>query len=172
MEFSEQELDEEFSRAYGQRVRIRHIQLANWSDAERVRRELEAGMDFAEAARRYSANAVTAPGGGLLKPFSRNDPDVPALLREAAFQLCLAEVSNPIRVDRWYHVIRVEERLPAADRAFDDVRDDLERRLRQQRIGPAMRDLSAEMLRRARVEVLDPTLEAEFFERHPDLRRP
>ena len=171
MQFSEQELRAEFSRAFGERVRVRHIQLANRSDAEHVRRELEAGADFAETARQYSANAGTAPGGGLLKPFSRNDLDVPALLREAAFTLRVAQVSNPIRVDRWYHLIRVEERLPPSDRSFDQVRDELEDRLRQRRIGPAMQALSAELFRQARVEVLDPTLEGEFFKRHPDLRR-
>ncbi len=96
---------------------------------------------------------------------------MPALLREAAFTLPVAQVSNPIRVDRWYHLIWVEERLPPSDRPFDQVRDELEHRLRQQRIGPAMQELSADLFRRARVEVLDPTLEGEFFKRHPELRR-
>ncbi|HUU83076.1 MAG TPA: peptidyl-prolyl cis-trans isomerase [Phycisphaerae bacterium] len=171
MQFSEGEVREEFSRSYGERVGVRHIQLAGRSDADRVQRELAAGADFGEVARRYSANAATAPGGGLLRPFSRDDPDVPALLRETAFQLAAGQVSNPIRVDAWYHVIRVEERLPAGERSLDEVRDELADRVRQRRVAPAMQALSIELFDRARVEIVDPALESAFFKRHPDLRR-
>jgi parvulin-like peptidyl-prolyl isomerase len=171
MQVSEQELRQEFSRSYGQRVRLRHIQLANRPDAERVQRELGAGADFAEAARRHSANAGTAPGGGLLPLLSPDEPRVPALLREAAFELAVGQVSNAIRVDAWYHLIKVEEKLPAADVPFDQVRDELEAKVRQRRVGLDMQSLSAELLGRARVEVLDPALEGEFFKRHPELSR-
>ena len=171
MNLSEQELRQELPRAYGRRVRVRHIQLASSADVERVRRTLRAGADFAETARRFSANPITAPSGGLLKPFSRDDPDVPGLLREAAFSLKPGQVSNPIRAGNWYHVIRLEELLPAADVTFDEVRGKLLERLRARRLPGEMQRLSAELFDRARLEILDPVLEAEFFKRHPDRRR-
>ncbi|MHC4066089.1 MAG: peptidylprolyl isomerase [Planctomycetota bacterium] len=165
MQLSEQELGEEFTRAYGERVSVRHIQLAGAGDVERVKQALEAGADFADLARRHSANTITAPSGGLLQPFSKDDPGVPALLGEAAFSLEPGQVSNAVRVGNWYHVLRLERRLPAADVAFDQVRTELQARLRDRRLPAEMQRISADLFDRAGVEILDPVLEAEFSKR-------
>ena len=171
MQVSEQELREEFARAYGDRVRVRHLQLAPTADMDRVQRALQAGADFADVAREYSANTITAPSGGLLQPFARGDPEVPALLREAAFRLDTGQVSNPIRVNNWYHIIRLEEQLPASDVTFDEVRGELRERLLARRLPVEMERISAELFEQARVEIFDPAMKAEFFKRHPELRR-
>ncbi len=67
---TEAQLREEFQRQYGQRIQVRHVQLASLSEVERVRERLAAGEDFGELAGRYSANAASARVGGLLEPFS------------------------------------------------------------------------------------------------------
>ncbi|MCP4247687.1 MAG: hypothetical protein GY778_11615 [bacterium] len=166
MEFTETELDREYARSFGPRVRVRHIQLASPAEAERVRGLLESGAGFAELARRYSANAVTAGDGGLLQPFSAEDGDVPALMREAAFDLPVGQVSNPLRVGNWVHLIRVDERLPHSEQPRDQVRDQLEDRLRQRRLPNEMQRISAELFERARIRILDPQLEVEFQKRY------
>jgi len=169
--FSDQEVKAEFSRTYGRRVRIRHIQLAGRTEVDRIVEQLKEGGDFGELAEQYSANTVTAPSGGLLKPFSRDDPDVPAVIRQVAFQLEVGEVSDPLRADNWYHLIRVEEQLPAVAVTIDEVRDEVESRLRRRQADQRMSQLSAELFDQARIEVLDPLIEPEFWRRHPD-RRP
>lgn len=168
---TEADLDREYARSYGPRVRVRHIQLASPAEAERVRGLLEAGADFAELARRYSANAVTAGAGGLLEPLSAEDVDVPPLLRKAAFDLDVGQVSNPLRVGNWVHLIRVDERLPQSDPPRERVRDQLETQLRQRRLPDEMQRISAELFERARIRILDSKLEAEFQKRHPDRGR-
>ncbi|MCH7814830.1 MAG: peptidyl-prolyl cis-trans isomerase, partial [Planctomycetes bacterium] len=169
--FTEAELDREYARSFGPRVRVRHIQLASPAEAERVRGLLDAGADFAELARRYSANTLTAGAGGLLEPFSADDTEVPPLLREAAFDLPVGRVSNPLRVGNWVHLVRVDERLPQSDLPRDRVRDRLEKQLRQRRLPDEMQRISAEKFERARIRILDPQLEAEFQKRHPDRGR-
>jgi len=164
---TEQELRDEYRQAYGPRVQVRHIQLSSPADAERLQQALSGGADFADLARRYSANVVTAPGGGLLRPFSADDPEVPTLLRQTAFALAVGQASSPIRLDNWYHVIRVERTLEPADVPFEQVRSDLESRLRARRLPVEMRAVSAELFARARLEITDPQLQAEFSQRHP-----
>jgi len=164
---TEEELRDEYARAYGPRVQVRHIQLSSPADAERIQQALSGGAQFADLARRYSANVVTAPGGGLLRPFSADDPEVPTLLRQAAFALAVGQTSSPIRLDNWYHVLRVEQALEPADVPFEQARADLEARLRARRLPDQMRAVSAELFERARLEITDPQLQADFFRRHP-----
>lgn len=171
LQITEDQLREEYGRAYGERVQVRHIQLAGGPDVAEVQRLLAAGADFAEVARGHSANAVTAGQGGLLAPFSRDCPEVPALLREAAFALGPGEVSNPVRVNNWYHVIKIEGRLPPEEASFEAVRSELRNRVRERLVGPEMRRISAELFARAQVEIADPALGADFFKQHPELRR-
>ena len=171
LEISEEQLRVEHQQAYGERVRLRHIQLLSGADVTEVQRKLAAGVDFAELARRYSANAVTGPAGGLLAPFAKDNSAIPALLREAAFSLGGGEVSNPIRIDNWQHIIKVEAHIPAEEIPFEQVRHELETRLRRRLIDPAMQRISAELFSRAKVEITDSALGADFFKRHPELRR-
>ena len=171
LQFTDDDLQEEYARTYGRRVRLRHIQLARLGDAELIRQRLEAGADFAELARQHSANTVTAPGGGLLEPFSHDDPQVPPILREAAFSLKPGEISNPIRVDNWYHILRVDEQLAAQDVPIESVRDELEQRLRSRQIGAEIGRVSAELYEAADIRVLDPVLRAGFLRQHPELNR-
>ncbi len=168
---AQDDIQAEYLRVYGERVRVRHIQLLSAADAQQVQQQLEAGADFAELARRHSANPLTAPGGGLLEPFGRADPAVPALLREAAFRLQKGDVSNAIRVDNWYHLLKIEDRLPAVEVPLEQVRGELERRARDRLLEVEVQRLSADLFSRARVEIADAALAADFFKQHPELRR-
>lgn len=168
MQIGEADLRAEYERRFGERLRIRHIQLATQGAVARVQEELRQGRDFAEVARRHSANAASAAQGGLLDPFSSGDEQLPAALREAAERLSVGEVSAPVRVGEWYHVIRVEERLPAEHPDWNTVRSDLERTVRDRRSDEAMQQLYTHLFEQADIRVLDPTLKRAFQQRHPD----
>lgn len=167
LSFSEGELQEEYARAYGVRVQVRHVQLATLAEVSRVRAGLAAGEDFAEVARAHSANPASARAGGLLSPFSADDEEVPAPLRTVAFQLDVGEVSEAIRVGRWYHLLKLERQLPAEQQEFEVVRPELEQRLRARKLGPAMQQLYQDLLAQADVRILDPGLRAAFERKHP-----
>jgi len=170
MNFTDEQLVSEYQRAYGPRVQVRHIQLASLTEAERVLSQFRAGEDFARLAQAYSANLMTAPAGGLLRPFSRDDPDVPAALAETAFKLDLGEVSSPVRIDEWYHLVRLERKIPAEDRPITEVKSELEARLRERLTEPAMQTLYRSLFEQADIRVVDPTLAAEFARKHPNHR--
>ena len=167
LSFSEGELREEYARAYGARVQVRHVQLATLAEVSRARARLAAGEGFAEVARTHSANPASARAGGLLSPFSAGDEEVPAPLRTVAFQLDVGEVSEAIRVGRWYHLLKLERQLPAEQQELEMVRPELEQRLRARKLGPAMQQLYQDLLAQADVRILDPGLRAAFERKHP-----
>lgn len=168
LEVTEPQLRDEFARRYGERVEIRHIQLVSRSDVGKVVAQRAAGVDFGELAMRYSANRGTGEKRGLLPPFAADDPDIPKALRDAAFSLPVGRESETIQVADWYHLIRVERRIPARRASFDDVRGDLERSLRPRLTDAHMQTLYAELFGIADIRIVDPKLRELFFQKHAD----
>jgi len=88
-----------------------------------IRQEIIQGLDFAEAARKYSG-CPSASDGGDLGFFPRREKMVEPFAR-AAFALAKNEVSEPVETRFGFHLIRVTDRKPG-DKGLDDVREALE----------------------------------------------
>ena len=155
-------LREEFSRLYGDKVEVRHIQVGDASALHEALKQIEDKADFSGIARRVSQNAETAPSGGLLPPFAFNDESVAAVLREAAFAMKPGEVSKPIRVGRWWHILKLEQRIPATGTRFEDVRGQVEQTLRDRVIPQEMNRLITSLFKKAQIRVLDGKLQPKF----------
>jgi len=163
-----EQLRMEFARIDGPKVEVRHIQLATLAEANRVADRIKGGESFSALAGLFSANIQSASLGGLLPAFTAHDPDVPAFLREAAFALNPGEVSMPIRIDPWYHLVRGERRIAATGGSFEDSRDHLEDRVRERAIRPLMERLYKELLDGADIRISDPELREAFESRRSD----
>lgn len=100
--------------------------------AETARKRALAGEDFAELARELS-EGPSAPKGGDLGFFSREQM-VPAFA-DAAFALEPGQISEVVRSGFGFHVIKVEEKRPAGTLPLDEVSDELQSLLVQQRTG-------------------------------------
>lgn len=168
LKITDDQLHEQFEMMYAERVQVRHIQLRNLRDAKGVQALLAAGHDFAEVAKTHSQNPVTAADGGLLPPFSRTQDDVPAAFRDAAFALKLNEVSNPIRVDADYHVIKPIERFPKSKVQFEHVKEIVRVRLTERLLPDAMARIELDLFEEARnrIVITDPDLKKQFDDRH------
>jgi foldase protein PrsA len=151
-------LQEEFSRQYGQKVTVRHIQLANTTDAQKVLDLLGKGADFAELARRFSINQRTAGSGGMLGTFSRDSTEVPPGLLKAAFDLEDGQISEIIQVDRYFHVLRRESSEARKDVRFDDVKATLRDQVVKTAVRQAQMQLLANLLQDVNLNVLNPEL--------------
>jgi parvulin-like peptidyl-prolyl isomerase len=155
-------LREEFARLYGEKVEVRHIQIGDVNGLHEALNRLEKGTDFAEVARAVSQNPDTAPKGGVLLPFAFNDEIVAPVLREAAFSMKPGEVSKPIRVGTWWHILKLERRVPAPDVRFEDAREKVEQSLRDHAIPQQMNRLITELFQKADVKVLDSGLKRKY----------
>lgn len=159
-------LREEFSRAYGEKVQIRHIQIpvAEPRELSDVIEQLNQKHEFADVARRLSRNADTAAAGGELPTFTFDDPSIPAVLREAAFSMQPGEVSAPIRTESWYQILKLEKRIAPENARFEDVRAQVEQRFRDRVVPQEMSRLATELFKKAELRVIEPKLREKFDE--------
>ncbi|MBP1599936.1 MAG: ppiD, partial [Acidobacteria bacterium] len=110
--------------------------------AEQVLKQIQAGGDFAELARKYSEDTGSAQQGGNLGPFTRG-----RMVREfenVAFSLKPGEVSGLVRTQFGYHIIKVLSReVPT----LEANRKSIEASIQQQRASEVAKAKAAEAAR-------------------------
>jgi len=170
-DIAEAMLRSQYEQDFGEKVQIRHIQLSSLAQVTRAR-ALLGQKDFELVAREMSENELTASQGGLMPPFTRNDPGVPPLLRETAFSLKVGEVSTAIHEQNWYHLIKVERHFPASDVTFENAdKSKLRARIIERLTRQRMEDLEVDLFRDAAVDIRDLDLSSRFRERHRTINR-
>lgn len=88
-----------------------------------IRKELLSGLDFAEAAKKYS-QVPTAAQGGDLGYFPPRGPDSDPFLR-ALTKLKVGQISDVVTTDYGYHLIKITERKEGKPTTFEEVRDEV-----------------------------------------------
>ncbi len=122
---------EEYSDKFQQpaRVRFRQIMTTTRAAALQARDRVLSGEPFATVAREMSTDASTKEAGGLTKSvqLGRGLPrlGMDEAFIEKVFGLNVGEVSEPMRSEDGWHIIKVEEKLEAGPKPLDDVREDI-----------------------------------------------
>jgi EpsD family peptidyl-prolyl cis-trans isomerase len=118
---------EEFS---GDQVRVRHILVRTEEEAKDV---LERGKKerFEALAKELSKDATTAANGGDLG-YLRREQVFPAFA-EAAFALKTGEVGGPVKTPFGYHIIKLVDRKKGKPFTFEQIKEQLRRRLIDER---------------------------------------
>jgi len=105
-----------------EQVKARHILVATEEEALEVIKELKAGADFAELAKKKSTEPAAQTSGGDLGYFTRGQM-VPAF-EEAAFSQKVGQISEkPVKTEFGYHVILVEDHKQAVKPDFEKAKD-------------------------------------------------
>lgn len=103
------ELRQAFQRA-NERLEARHLYARTEEEANNLYQLLKIGVDFNLLAKQVFTDSVLQNNGGYLGSFSWGDMD-PAF-EEAAYALKVGEISQPIRTEHGYSIIKLEERVP------------------------------------------------------------
>ena len=104
-------------------VHARHILVETEDEAKAVVAELKKGADFAELAKAKSKDPGSADGGDL--GYFTKDQMVPEF-SEVAFKLDKGQLSEPVKSQFGWHVIKVEDKRERQPPEFDKVKDQLE----------------------------------------------
>jgi peptidyl-prolyl cis-trans isomerase C len=107
-----------------QEVRARHILVPTEDEAKAVLAEIKKGTDFAELARQKSKDPGAAAEGGDLGYFTK-DQMVPEFA-EVAFKLDKGQVSDPVKTQFGWHIIKVEDKRTKPVPDYDKVKDQIE----------------------------------------------
>lgn len=100
-------------------VRARHILTADANLAANVLKKIKDGGDFAEMAKQYSEDTAKETGGDL--GYFEKGKMIPEF-ESAVFALKPGEVSNIVKTQFGYHIIKVEDRKPAYTESLDDAK--------------------------------------------------
>jgi peptidyl-prolyl cis-trans isomerase C len=137
--------------AQTERIRARHILLGTEKEAQDIIARIAAGEKFEDLAKKYSLDGSKDYGGDL-GYFTA--PEMVGEFSKAAFALKVGEISQPIKTDFGWHVIRVEDRKLGAVQPFDQVKSAIRNVLLRKKVQETMDELR----KTAKVEVLDEDL--------------
>lgn len=140
------------------RVRVRHILISTprpgpdgkvdpkaveeaRKKAEDVLKQLKGGADFAELAKKYSEDPGSKQEGGELGWQSKDSDFVPEF-KAAMLSLNKGQISDPVQSSFGFHIIQVEEKETAGLKPLSQVKDEIEKTLREQTIARKLDDIA------------------------------
>jgi peptidyl-prolyl cis-trans isomerase C len=106
-----------------QEVHARHILVETEDEAKAIKAELDKGADFAELAKKKSKDPGASDGGDL--GFFTKEQMVPEF-SEVAFKLDPGKISDPVKSQFGWHIIKVEEKRNRKAPEFDQVKGQIE----------------------------------------------
>ena len=127
-------------------VSARHILVKTEDEAKAVVADLKKGADFAETAKTKSTEPGAAQSGGDLGYFTKEQM-VPEFA-EAAFKLEKGKISEPVKSQFGWHIIKLEYRRKKPVPTFEQVKDQLETFVARK----AQSDLVAKLRASAKIE--------------------
>jgi peptidyl-prolyl cis-trans isomerase C len=113
-----------------EQVKAKHILVDTEEKALEIKKEIEAGKSFEDAAKEYSSCPSNAQGGDL-GSFSRGQM-VPEF-EDAAFSQEIGVVGNAVKTQFGYHLIKVESRTEQEPKGYEEVKEMIINRLMQER---------------------------------------
>ncbi|TKC14888.1 peptidylprolyl isomerase [Robertmurraya kyonggiensis] len=108
--------------AQAEQVQASHILVEDEETAKEVKEKLDAGEDFADLAKEYSTDSSSESGGDL-GYFGKGE--MVAEFEEAAFSMEIGEISEPVKSEHGYHIIKVVDKKEAKDAVYEDVKDEV-----------------------------------------------
>ena len=135
-------------------VRARHILSENEDDAKKAAARVKGGEDFAKVAAELSNDPGSKGEGGDLGFFTKDRMVQP--FAETAFRLAPGEVSEPVKSQFGWHVIKLEEKRVKSVPPFEEMKEQVEQYLTRK----AQQDLVLKLRQNAKIERLDQPAEA------------
>lgn len=154
VEVTQEEFNRAFLSEFGEAVKCRLIMTAEHGKAVKLHNQAVAAPEqFASLAKKFSEDEASASVGGLIPPIRRYQGD--SRLEEAAFSLKDGDVSAIQQLgDQWIFMQAVR-RIPASTpspNALPAIREQINDRIRDQKMKSAAAELFTKLQQEARVE--------------------
>ena len=130
-------------------VHARHILVDNEADAKKIEARIKAGEDFAKVAADTSKDKGSKEDGGDLGWFTKERMVAP--FAEAAFKMSPGQISDPVKTQFGWHVIKLEEKRVKPIPGFEEMKDQIDQYLTRK----AQQDIMVKLREQAKVERTD-----------------
>lgn len=115
-----------------EQVRASHILVETKEEADAIYKQLQDGADFATLAKEKSADTGSKDNGGDLGFFTKSD--MVEQFSTAAFGMKVGEISQPVKTDYGYHIIKVTDRKDAVVATLENSKERVKDALTTQKI--------------------------------------
>lgn len=137
IEITDEELETYFEEnkdtfTQAEQIQASHILVEDEVTANEVAAKLAEGEDFAELAKEYSTDTSNAETGGDLGYFGKGE--MVAEFEEVAFAMEIDEISDPVKTEYGYHIIKVVDKKEAVEANFEDNKETIRETLFDQKI--------------------------------------
>ena len=130
-------------------VHARHILVDNEAEAKKIAARIKGGEDFAKVAAETSKDPGSKTEGGDLGWFTKER--MVKEFADAAFKMQPGQVSDPVKTQFGWHVIKVEEKRVKPLPTFEELREQIDQHL----IRKAQQDLILKLRSEAKIERTD-----------------
>ncbi|KFM99134.1 peptidylprolyl isomerase PrsA [Bacillus clarus] len=153
--------EKELKDNYKPEIKASHILVKDEATAKKVKEELGQGKSFEELAKQYSEDTGSKEKGGDLGFFGPGK--MVKEFEEAAYKMKKDEVSEPVKSQFGYHIIKVTD-IKEPEKSFDQSKDAIKKDLVQKKMqdGQFMNDLMMKEIKKADVKVDDKDLKDTF----------
>ncbi|MFC9446140.1 peptidylprolyl isomerase PrsA [Bacillus cereus] len=162
--------DKELKDNYKPEIKASHILVKDEATAKKVKEELGQGKSFEELAKQYSEDTGSKEKGGDLGFFGAGK--MVKEFEDAAYKLKKDEVSEPVKSQFGYHIIKVTD-IKEPEKSFEQSKADIKKELVAKKAQDAafMGDLMAKEIKNADVKVDDKDLKDLFDEKKADAKK-
>lgn len=135
-----------------EQVKASHILVDTEEKAKEVKQKLQDGEDFVELAKTYSTDTSNNQQGGELGYFSKGQ--MTPEFEEAAFSLKVGEISDPVKTEFGYHIIKVEDKKEAKEATYEESKDEVKNILLEEKLSTAFGTWIQEKFSEYKIETL------------------
>ncbi len=138
-------------------IRASHILVKNEKEARDILTQLKGGASFEALAKKYSVDSSSTKGGDL--GWFGKRAMVP-VFEQAAMALKEGQVSDVVKSDFGFHIIKLTGKRPAGTRPFDEVKDQIKAALLPSKQQEIFMKIKEELKKNAKITVKDDALNA------------
>jgi peptidyl-prolyl cis-trans isomerase C len=139
----------------GEQIRASHILVKTEKEAKDVLAQIKAGGKFEDLAKKYSADSSAAKGGDL--GWFGKGSMVP-VFEKAALALKEGQVSDVVKSDFGFHIIKLTGKRAAGVRPLDEVKDQIKGAIMPQKQQEIFLKIKEELKKSAKITVKEDVL--------------
>lgn len=144
-------------------VSARHILVESEEKAKEIKEKIKAGGDFVALAKEFTKDTGSKEDGGNLGYFGRGQM-VPQF-EEVVFKLNKGDVSDPVKTQFGWHLIKIEDKRFKQPPAFDIVKD----RIIQSQLLQKAQQSAIALRAKSKIEFVDPAIKTAIEERNKQI---
>nr|WP_279342569.1 peptidylprolyl isomerase [Geotalea sp. SG265] len=141
----------------GEQVRASHILVKTEPEAQEILKQLKAGGNFEELARKHSIDAAAAKGGDL--GWFGKGSMLPEF-EQAVFGLKEGSTSGIVKTKYGYHIIKLTGKRPAGIRPLDEVKEQIKAAILPEKQQEVFKKLKEDLKKGAKIQVKEDALKS------------